>query len=44
MLYDSEIWCLRENEMAVFEKDRESNGESNVQCKTDGAKEKKRME
>ena len=25
--------------MAVFEKDRESNGESNVLCKTDGEKE-----
>ena len=34
MSYGSETWCLREN--GNFEKDRESNGESNVWCKTDG--------
>ena len=35
MLSGSETWCLRSN----FEKDRESNGESNVWCKTDRDKE-----
>ena len=40
MLYGSETWCLRENEIfGNFEKDRESNGESNVWCKTDAEKE-----
>ena len=40
MLYGSETWCLRENEMAVFMKDQESKfGESNVPYKTDGEKE-----
>ena len=40
MLYESETWCSRENEMACnFEKDRESNGESNVWCKTNGENE-----
>ena len=34
MLYGSETWCLRENEMAIL-----SNGESNVWCNTDGEKE-----
>ena len=35
MLYGSKIWCLRENAT----RERESNGESNVWCKTDGEKE-----
>ena len=41
MLYGSETWCLRENEIAIFEKDCESNGESKyyVWYKTDGEKE-----
>ena len=42
MLYESETWCLRENEMAIFENDLESNSESNVWCKADGEKENKR--
>ena len=37
MLHGSETWCLKENEN--FEKDQDSNGESNVRCKTDGEKE-----
>ena len=40
MLYGSQTWCLRENEMAVFKKDQDSKfGESNVKYKTDGEKE-----
>ena len=35
MLYGFEIWCLRENEIAILRR-TESNGESNVWCKTDG--------
>ena len=38
MLYGSEAWCLRENEIPIFRR-TESNGESNVWCKTDGEKE-----
>ena len=40
MLYGNETWCLMENETySNFEKDQDSNGESNVWCKTDGEKE-----
>ena len=35
MLYGSETWCLRENEMAILSIRTESNGESNVCLKTD---------
>ena len=40
MLYGSETWCLRKNEleMAILRKTRENNG-SNVWSKTDGEKE-----
>ena len=38
MLYGSETWCLRENEIAILRR-TESNGESNVWCETDGEKE-----
>ena len=41
MLYGSETWCLRENEMAILRR-TESDGESNVWCKTDGEKENRR--
>ena len=37
MLYGKETRCLREN--GNFEKDQESNGESNVWCKMNGEKE-----
>ena len=41
MLYGSETWCLRENEMAILRR-TESDGESNVWCETDGEKEDRR--
>ena len=39
MLYESKMQCLRENEVASFEKSRKIYGEGNVQCKVGGQKE-----
>ena len=40
MLYGSETCCFRENEMAILRRTKsQSNGESNVLCKTDAEKE-----
>ena len=39
MLYGSETWCLRENEMVVLRRTQRPYDESNVWCKTDGEKE-----
>ena len=39
MLYGSEKWCLRENEMAVLRRTKRVSGESNVWCQTGGEKE-----
>ena len=39
MLYGSETWCLRENEMAIFRRTKDGNDESNVWCKAEVEKE-----
>ena len=43
MLYGSETWCLRENEMAILRRtERVIHDESNVWCESDGEKEDRR--